>query len=406
MRRLVAGASALLMALLVMPAAAENPAWVATYPVQTGSQNRLAALPDGTVWAVVNGSEVLRSADAGRTWMPRNPVPVQVDGVPLPLTGPHLGGSSEILVAPDSTDSAIGANGGALSRTSDAGFTWSPLSPPNVTASKFFEYALALEHTGKQFRYARGGSEVVDGCPYPLRTTPLLSSPDGVRWTRSDIAIPSGHVQEIRFVDARRGAALVVEFDWSETVSDGDTCGYSGLGETTSVQVTSDGGRTWRHVYRCKPNCLALSWSSPHKLVVGQADGKVLSSRDGGRRFIEEAPLPLLAENQLAFLQALDCVGERCWASVNGGGIFRQEGHGEWGTEVSVQEVYGLQIGDLAAIDAQRAVSGGPHALLTRVDETGPSIAASMHGPPSVQRPGGAVLHTDGTMTVQVSLRR
>ena len=405
-RRAVGMLSALVLgAALAAPAAAEDPAWVATYPVQTGSQNRISALPDGTVWAVVDGRRLLRSTDAGRTWNPLNPLPVHVPG--LPMTGPDLGGSSDTIVAPSSSTKAYGANGQALSRTVDAGLTWSSLKPPSVTRSRFFEYALAMEHTGGRLHYARSGSEVVDGCPYPLRTTPMLSSPDGVRWTRSDIAVPGGWVQEIRFADARRGAALVVEFEYTETERDGSSCGYSGVGATTSVQVTSDGGRTWRHVHRCRPNCFALSWSTPRRLMVGQVDGVVLRSADAGRRFTPLSELPLLAGSPITFLQALDCVRDRCWASVNGGGIFRTDADAEWSREVSGQEVFGLQIGDLSAIDAERAVSGGPHALMTRVDATGgPAPGRPVHAPRTLPLPGGAVLHPDGSLTVRVSLPR
>jgi hypothetical protein len=173
------------------------------------------------------------------------------------------------------------------------------------------------------------------------------------------------------------------------------------------VQVTGDGGRTWRHVHRCAPNCFALSWSSPRRLMVGQVDGAILNSTDGGRRFHAEAPLPRPVGAPVTFVQALDCVGERCWVSVNGGGIFRLDGGGsEWVTEVSGQEVFGLQIGDLAAVDAERAVSGGPHALMTRVRTGVGAQAAPARGPRTLLRPGGTVLHSDGTLTQRVSVRR
>jgi hypothetical protein len=358
-------------------ARAADPVWIPTQPVQNGAQDRLAALPDGTVWAVVDHNRILRSPDAGLTWLPVNPVPVQVGGVPLPLSGPGLGGSSDTMVAPQSATVAMGANGSALSMTRDAGTTWAALPAPYVTKSKQFEYADQLEHTGGSYWFAKNGFELIDGCPYPLATTPVLRSAAGNGWWRSDIPVRGGRLHEIRFADSRHGAALVTEYRYTGPTRNGNSCGFTGEGSTSGVFVTSDAGQHWRRAYTCKPLCYGVSWSSRGRLVVARIDGRVELSKDGGASFRQLAPVPIgaVVSAGVGFLQALDCVGPRCWVSVNGGGVFRHDGNGEWSKEISNQDFVGLAIGDLAAVDRERAVTGGPTALSTRVASgSGPAL--------------------------------
>jgi photosystem II stability/assembly factor-like uncharacterized protein len=394
-------------------AGAADPTWVPTQPVQTGSQDRLAALPDGTVWAVVDHNRILRSTDAGMTWLPVNPVPAQVAEAPLPLSGPALGGSSDTYVAPESATVAMGANGDAVSVTRDGGLTWTPLSTPHVTKSQFFEFTDQLERTGGSYWYAKNGNEVVGNCPYPLTTTPVLTSSTGKTWRRTDIPLAGGQVSEIRFLDQQRGAVLVTEIRWTGPTRSGNSCSFSGEGSSSAVFTTADAGRHWRRAWTCKPLCWGLSWSSPGRLMVARGDGRVDLSKDGGATFRQLAPVPVgnVVSSGVGFLQALDCVGARCWVSVNGGGVFRYDGSGEWNKEISSEDAVGLAIGDLAAVDHERAVQGGPTALSYRV-ATGTAGTASVASPlvsgavsgPVVIGPGttvdaAGVVHRQATLT-------
>lgn len=404
LRPLLAVALAATAAALALPAGAETPAWVATYPVGTGAQHRLAALPEGDVWAVVEHSRVLRSTDAGLTWLPVNPVPVQFGGVPLPGTGPAGGGSSETLVAPVSRTVAYGANGSALSVTRDSGLTWTQVEAPPVTRSGF-EGTSALEASRGRLWSGRTGFEVDDLCPVPPRTTAVQSSTDGKRFVRADVPYPAGQVMEFRFATPQRGAALVIDFVYGEPVRERNSCSVYGEATTSSVWVTEDAGRRWRKGFTCRPSCYSIAWSGSSTLVAAGVDGKVAVSRDAGRRFTPSPSVPL-GPNPLAFVQAVDCRGPMCLASVNGGGIFRSDGFGDqWVREPSGQEAYALSLGDLAIVDADRAVSGGPNALFTRTSTPTPSgaapaptapLAAGALGP--IALGGGAVRGLDGVV--------
>jgi hypothetical protein len=114
----------------------------------------------------------------------------------------------------------------------------------------------------------------------------------------------------------------------------------------------------------------------------------------------------------VGFLQALDCVGPRCWVSVNGGGVFRHDGNGEWSKEISSEDAVGLAIGDLAAVDSERAVQGGPTALSYRVATGVTGRAPQVFRPVGGPAPGpviigpGTTLDAAGVLRRQVTLTR
>jgi photosystem II stability/assembly factor-like uncharacterized protein len=395
-----------------LSAQSETPAWVATHPVQQQSEMRLSATSDGGVWAVVDHNRVLRSADGGETWLPVNPVPVQSSGVDLPYTGPALGGSSDTLISGVSTKVAWGANGRALSRTGDSGTTWRQISTPSVTRSKFFEHSSGIEALGRSIWYFRGGSEVVGSCPYPLPTTPVLSSSnDGARWQRGDVPVQSGDATRVRFVDARRGMALVIEYDYTETTDDGSSCGYSGSSKNTAVVLTTDGGRTWRRTLTCPGVCSALAWVSPKRVLVGARDGRLYASNDGGLRFQSLGRLFEKPLSPVYGFDAMDFVGKRGWAAVNGVGIFRSDdGGAEWLRERSSQDAFFLALLDLTAVDKDRAVSVGPYSLITRLAvpaaPTGPASPGRLARPDRIDLGRGRWLGADGVVHVDVRLER
>jgi hypothetical protein len=129
--------------------------------------------------------------------------------------------------------------------------------------------------------------------------------------------------------------------------------------------VTSDGGVSWRKAYTCVQVC-SVAWSRGLRVTLGQLYGAVLDSVDGGRTFRHTADLPVLPETILG-LQAMDCSGDRCWALVNGTGIYRRDGSGEWTQEHSDADAAGICVAGIAAMDHDRAIAAGPHALMTRV---------------------------------------
>ena len=387
----------------------ESAAWIPTHPVQQQSEMRLSATPDGGVWAVVDHNRVLRSADRGETWTPVNPVPAQVYGVPLPGTGPTLGGSSDTLIAGVKKASAWAANGSALSRTTDAGSTWRAVTTPSVTRTKWFEQSAAITARGSSVWYFRTGSEVRNSCAYPIATTPVLSSPDdGLHWRRGNVAVPAGQATRVRFIDALRGVALVVEFDYTAT-DDGTWCGYSGVSKSTAVVLTTDGGRTWRRTMTCPGVCSALAWVSPKRVLVGAHDGRLYASNNGGARFESIGRLFDQPLSPLHAFSALDFVGKRGWAAVNGVGVFRSDdGGAEWVLEHSAQQVFFLAVLDLAAVDTERAVSVGPYSLITRfaTPAEAPGRAAPAEAPSRIDLGPGRWIDAAGVMHVEVRVPR
>lgn len=409
MTRRLGLAALALVAAAPLGAHGETPTWVPTHPVQQQSEMRLSATPDGGVWAVVDHNRVVRSADRGETWTPVNPVPAQVDGVELPGTGPTLGGSSDTLIAGVSKASAWAANGSALSRTRDAGATWQRVMTPSVTRSKFFEHSSAIEAAGRRIWYFRDGSEVVGFCPYPLPSTPVLSSvDDGAHWVRGDVRVQGGHASRVRFVDGLRGIALVIEFNYTETTGDDTSCGYSGTSKSTAVALTTDGGRTWRRTLTCPGVCRAVAWVSPKRVLVGSWDGRLYASNDGGARFQSLGRLFDKPATPLYSLDGLDFVGKRGWAAVNGLGILRSDdGGAEWVAETSSQGAYFLALLDLTAVDRERAVSVGPYSLITRFEAPGeaPRLVTPSHEvPPRRDLGAGRWLDADGALHVEVRL--
>lgn len=337
---------------------ADTATWASTFPIQTGAEERVAVAGDGSAWAVIDHSRVLKSTDNGVSWVPVNPVPVG----PV-LSGPTSGGSSDTKVAPLSAQAALGANGNAVSMTTDGGLSWQKVTVPAVTSPPGYEGAQLLRRTAGRFWLAPGGFDVINGCAVVTRTTPLLSSSDSRRWARTDLPIPGGLVQSVDFADARHGAVAVVEFDY-QVMHSGGLCGYSGAGRDTVVFVTADGGRSWRRAQVCTSVC-HLAWAQAGRLVVGSLNGTITESRDSGRSFRQQAVLPTLPD--ILGLQDLDCAGSRCWALVNGTGIYRADGPGEWIHESSDADVAGICVASIAAGDHDHAFAAGPHALMTRV---------------------------------------
>ena len=389
------------LALTCVPARAETATWVSTFPIQTGATERIEVTRD-SAWAVIDHSRVLRSTDAGLTWTPLNALPVSDTG--LPGGGPATGGSSDTSVAPLSAQVALAVNGAAYSMTRDAGSTWQRVKVPHVTRTGDYEHSDLLRRTGGRYWSAAAGFDVVKGCAVPLATTPLLSSADGAAWRRVDLPVHSGWVKDLKFADPLHGAVSLYDLQYVRQES-GGLCGYAGSASTTLVFVTADGGRSWRKAFTCSAPC-SVGWVHGRALTLtlGEGYGRVLDSSDLGRHFRRTASIPVLPATILG-LQAMDCSGARCWALVNGTGIYRRDGAGEWTLEDSDADVLGICVAGIAAIDNDRAIAAGPHALMTRVGASTPGGKRGSTVVPGPVRVGPyAVLQPGGGVSVRVRL--
>lgn len=385
-----------LLALAALPGAAraETPVWVSTVPVQTGADERVEVAPDGTAYAVIDHSRVLRSTDRGLTWTPVNPVPL----TGVPLGGPEGGGSSDTFVAPLSAQVAVGSNGGAVSLTQDGGVTWSPVDvPPGMRSG--YDSTSAMKTTGGAVWLVRGGFEVVNGCATLVPTTQVLTSRDGRSWRQSRLPVPDALVSDLAMRRDGRGAVAVWDMAWKKT-SGSSGCGFAGEASSGLVYTTADAGRHWRRATSCPAVC-TVAWTGSGRLVVASGTGQVRDSLDGGRTFRAAGTVPVLPAQVLG-VQALDCADERCWALVNGTGIHRRDGVGEWQHEVSDADAPGLCVASLTAVDSQRVLAAGPHALMARVAAQGsaPAPTAGAAGP--VRLAAGAVLGADGVARVRL----
>ncbi len=392
MIRWAAAAAATALVLAGLPAHADTPTWTPTFPVQGGAEERIEVGSDGALWAVIDHSRVLRSLDHGQTWVQATP-PSLIEAA-SGVGGPPAGGSSDTSVAPLSATVALAANANSLSETRDGGVTWLPRKLPTVTRPGGLQDVQVLRRLHGRYWAGMGGSDLVGDCPRWLPTTPLLSSADGVHWTRSDIRTPSGSFRSLTFADARHGAASVYDFHWEV-----DGCGYGGSSNSTGVWVTDDGGRSWARRFTCLPSC-TVAWGSlrgQRRLTAVRADGVVLDSLDDGRHTRRTATLPT---SSLAASVALECLADRCWDMVLGTGIYRRDGAGEWVQETSLANVLGLCLPHFAVLDHEHAVAAGPNAIFVR--GTLPGAAATGAAPSGLEVPfGGGRMRLDGSVLVQ-----
>jgi photosystem II stability/assembly factor-like uncharacterized protein len=386
--------AALALVATALPVHAEpTPAWTGTLPVEQQTLTQLTAAPDrsGVVLGWVNGT-AWRSRDAGLTWTPL-------------LAGPLPGGASYSELRAATATVAWGKNGSTLSRSTNAGDTWQRVAMPDVTRSKF-EYIGGLDTTarGATVIGTREGAEINDGCPAPITTLPVLATYDGGRhWRRTDLPVPD-ETWAVRIApDGRHVALLAWEMRWSQPERDGSSCSVEGTANSTAVWVSADAGRTWKRTFRCATACFSMAWAGSGRLVVGTARGDVYVGDGGGRKFRSAGRVWPSFVPEVELLQAIGFAdAKRGWASVNGVGIFRTDNGGtEWTLEQSPQGAYQLAIGDLTVVDRERAVSGGPWVVASRVmtpaGSVGPAARASSAGGMLAGVPGGWI-GTDGVL--------
>ena len=373
-------------------AQADTAQWIPTFPVEPGTATAVDATPQGQAAVVL-----LLSGTGGLVWTPATAQPPQ-------------GGSSNTLVALENGSTLFTENGQAVARSTNGATSWTTLSTPRVTKSKFFEFGVSVSaaHVGRALDVGWSGSEVVDQqggipCPYPLKTTPvLISHDDGNHWSVAKIAAP-GWVEAVRWNGPRDALAEVVEFTYTPTSISGNSCGYTGADSASSLWVTHDGGLHWKRSLRCiAPDlCDHVAWVTPTTAIAVDEDGSSYISADRGNSFRRGPQVFTPLVKDVGFVQGIGfgpAQSGRGWVDTNGNGIYRTDDSGKsWTWEHSVQDGLGDGVGTFAVIDALRAIAAGPKAVLTRagtstpaplspsVDSAAlPAIVATLHPAPGV----------------------
>ncbi len=218
------------------------------------------------------------------------------------------------------------------------------------------------------------GFYVKDGCPVEEKETFLWTSDsEGRTWRPAELDFPSIPL-EIEFHDARFGLLLTYEMKITERRG----CGHSATSFRSSVQLTTDGGRTYREIYSAyhedQDGITAVAMPTRNRIVLAAARGKILLSNDRGKTFKGVGPLSNQVDQQagttsgfqidaLTFGTAM--IG---YAGTNGRGTWRTEDGGRtWRLEPSHQSLAGLNLGDVAAVGPEKALAGGAHAIARRV---------------------------------------
>ena len=376
-----------LAALLAPPAGAGTTVWVETFAAEPGTMTHVDSIATGTVVSVIGGGTVVVSKDYGTTWAPLGP-----------LSHPPAGGSSQTRVAVSSPTRWFAENGRAVSGTTDGGATWRDLAVPPVVrpARESFEFATEVG-AADGLPYAVvgwAGARIRGLCPYALDFTPLFVTRDGgAHWRRVDLP-GAGDVDRVTWFDARHAVATVVEREWSEPASDDDGCSSTGRWTANSVWTTSDSGTTWRLALRTTEWYVTAAWATTSSVVVlGETKGvgRAYVSLDGGRRF--SRPIGVYAvPGQFNGFPSMEFVaGRRGYLGAILAGIYRTDNGGtEWAHEVSPADGGFYGVPEITVMNRDRAVFGGPSALLTRYTE----VAAVPAGAPGVAVPSGSVVTT------------
>lgn len=199
------------------------------------------AFPSSAIgYLLLADGTVLRTRDAGQTWIPRTAIP----GTPARNPGSVVHPTDIKFMGPDVGVATTQA--GVVYRTTDGGISWSPVAaaPQHLDSISFPDVV-----TG----YAAGGSSV-------------LKTEDGGRtWAQQGVTSPPESISWIRCADALRCVAVT---------SSGD-----------ELLRTSDGGATWASTSPSTQALLAATYSADGTMVaVGEA-GATVASADGGFNF-------------------------------------------------------------------------------------------------------------------------
>jgi photosystem II stability/assembly factor-like uncharacterized protein len=163
--------------------------------------------------------------------------------------------------------------------------------------------------------------------------------------------------------------------------------------------VTSDGGQTWTSALHDEMGWINAAWLPDGRLLTVETRGEVRVSDDLGRTWTRTAdlvpaddPLPVRVSG-IAVTPA-----GRMYALVNGGGLLASEDAATWTKETSPFDPLYVGFGEVAAIDDERAVAGGPAPLSTRTTALPRPVARL-----ALAREHGSVTVTDGPRITTVT---
>jgi photosystem II stability/assembly factor-like uncharacterized protein len=360
LKRLVVGVAVAVAAAVALPAQAATPVWAPTLVLPDQGVNKLSAFPDGTVYlshteSLANVSSILRSKDGGQTW--------------LPVTSPpEFGGriTTEARFATQKLGYSVFAQD-RMYRTQDGATTWKPTAKL-PSPLKGPAYSLGFDVLEGTQRLTVAGTSSVP---------PKLGCNDaaGVLWTSADAgetwrsATIGSRVTPlyVTLFDAKRGVALANELEPGE-----DACSLSAKIKM-GIYTTADGGITWQRSRGCLRGCAISAMPTAKRIIVGHNDGSTLVTENFGKTWTEgqrlattELPDPA---GQLFWLQGMDFATDKIgYASTKGGGTWRTtDGGRSWVMEASSDAVFQDFVkGDVAALDADRAVIGGPAVIAVR----------------------------------------
>lgn len=383
------------------PSAAAATRWTPTMTTASpsGHQAQLAGFADGTVFALADGPQVQPDAN-GATGVG---VLRSRDGGAswrAPLAQPAFSGLPVLAMADASR--GLFASGGLLSRTDDAAESWQQLAlPTTVRDGGDYTTAASVLPGGRVAALAKDGFEVQDGCPLQLRTTPLQLTADGGRTWRTARLPFTSVPTDVQLVTARRAVVTAYPYAASAPVREGSSCSVGGgtLRDVVHV-VTDDAGRTWRTALRCVAPCVA-GWADPTTLVVVRADGSVLRSTDAGRRFVRTGSLPAITATGPTYVHAVDWLSSRVgYAAVYGAGTFRTtDGGRTWALDRSEPEA--SQVGSFADVVAVDVVRAVAASTTgLHARGAGPLAALPVGGQPAREQAAEPAATVDGVHRV------
>lgn len=267
-------------------AADERSRWLPTAPtgVPVAHEAQLAAFPDGTAFALAGGQQAQADEDdSAGIGILRS------DNGGLtwdaPLTQPAFAGLPVLAMA----DSRRGffASGRLVSRTDDAASTWRVLTVPFLTKSMSDGVDAASALTGGQHALlVKSGFEFrEDGCPVQLTNTPVQVTADGGRtWRPAPMPFTSQAV-DAQHATAQRVLVRTFPYERQEPVIDEaeGDCSVGGGVLRTVRHVVTDDAG---RSWRSVLDCAApcvATWADSQTLVVVRADGSTLVSSDAGR---------------------------------------------------------------------------------------------------------------------------
>jgi photosystem II stability/assembly factor-like uncharacterized protein len=369
MRTSIAGLVAVILMSISSPA---HPAtalrdegrWVPTLPVAPYGWTYSELFDSGVGYVSTGAGELLKTTDAGMTWLPTVDPEVTGNTLRMSFATPRLGYVAEQM--------------GGITKTEDGAATWSqlPLLPTPRGLVPQGGIIDGLEAAPRSDRVVVTGWAWPEPGQDPGRSDHFIwrSSNGGRDWRRMDLSFPASAI-EVEFLDDKDGLLLLHQFRVEEDTGNAEVWRtYRSV-----VLRTRDGGRTFKkiHVLEFASGDAVTAVASTHgdRVWLGTKNGRILKSTDGGRTFRQAARLSTSAPGVPARLDALEfSTRDVGYAGTNGFGVWRTgDGGRTWTRELSPYEVQGDDDttmswrGSIAATGVSRAIAVGPGAVSHRV---------------------------------------